>query len=527
MKKSTINRTKTPFFSNISNDLVYKQDALATLIHPMDDVHTFKSQMMVKQKAYSNEMRTKLVAHFEKAYQSVEKNGVALEQISALKKETTFTVTTGHQLSLYTGPLFFIYKIIHAINLARELKATYPGFDFVPVYWMASEDHDFEEINHLNVFGSKLVWESQQKGAVGRFKCLDLDEVKSNLLAKFERDEDVKQIIERHYTEENTLAKATLLFVHELFHKEGLLILDADDANLKATFSPYMEKELATSFSEAAVIEQTQKIAAFGYKQQVHPRAINLFYLTENGRERIIKEGDDFIIGENRYGLGALKQLLEKHPENFSPNVILRPLYQEVLLPNLCYIGGGGELAYWAQLKEVFHQSDVVFPLLMVRNSVLLIDKGTQKKITKLGLSITDFFEDAAQLKKRYVLEHPETNLDFESIDEVAEELIGKMELLITEVDPHMVSYAKSESVKLKKQLDQVKTKMVRQQKKQMEGVMQQIDAVYDKLFPNNGLQERYDNFFQWRSMVGGDFLDQLLNCLSPFEKDLIILEGE
>lgn len=528
MLKTNLNRKKTTYFSDLANELVYNQADLKEFITPILDIHSFKQQIALKQAKYTEETRSILVSTLKEQYSATKNTDKIRSQLDLLEKSTTFTVTTGHQLSLFTGPLFFIYKIIHAINLSKALKKAYPSYDFVPVYWMASEDHDFEEINHLYLFGEKIEWTTAQSGAVGSFHLNDFSAVKNALLGKFERDEAIKSLIERHYVAGDSLSKATFNFVHELFQDEGLVIIEPNNSALKRTFTSYIEKEINDSFSEKAVKEQNKKLEERGYGLQVFPREINLFYLLDDQRERIIKEGPQtFRIGDILKTREEIGQELIEKPELFSPNVVLRPLYQEVLLPNICYVGGGGEIAYWTQLKKVFESVSMPFPLLMVRNSVLLVDKGTQKKIKKLGLQIVDFFGDIHQLKKQYVLDHPESSLDFDTLDQTAESLVRDMEKLILEVDPKMSSYAKSESVRLKKQLDQVKTKMIRHQKKLMEDVMRQIDTIFDKLFPNAGLQERYDNFLQWESISNGGFIQSLLEKMDPFEKDLIILDME
>lgn len=528
MKTITINRRKTTFFSELANQINDNQEALEKYIQAPFSMANFEQQIALKQKQFSIEQRTllhEIVSKQMSAYSHFDK---VAKNIDLLKEEDTFTVTAGHQLNVFGGPLYVIYKIMDAVRLAEKLKTTYPDKNFVPVFWMASEDHDFEEINHLHLFGSTFSWETEQKGPVGRFYLEGIERLKADILSKFGNNPEYSEYLDQFYKNGN-LAEASTEFMMNLMGAYGLITLNADDAQLKASFAPIFKREIETQFSEKEVAKTTQQLEEDGFHGQAMARPINLFYIKDQYRERIIPlEDGNFEIGETTIEKVDILKELESHPERFSPNVILRPLYQEFILPNLCYIGGGGEMAYWLQFKGMFDQTEVPFPLVKVRNSVQWFDKSTIKRIDKLKLNYTDVFESIHEVKKQYVLDNAEVELDFTVLEQRLADLIHELEHSIIAVDKGMEGYAKSESTKIQKQLDNVQQKMIRHQKKKNEDAMKQIDGIYTRLFPNNGLQERYDNMIPLMGKYGPkEFVQAVYEMIDPDEKELILVLEE
>lgn len=524
MIKDTISRKETTFFSKVANDFIYAPEIFEDFVHRIPSNEAITKQLKEKQKEFSQNQRSFLVETLEKQYESVESSEKTQKQITALNDSSTFTVTTGHQLSIFTGPLFFIYKILHIIKWCDQLNEKFSDYHFVPVYWMASEDHDFEEINHFNVFGQYFEWESEQKGAVGRFQLNDFQAFKQSVKERFSNDSEICDLVEKHYKENDSLSLATFKLVHELFEKRGLLVIEPDNKALKTSFKSILKKEIESEFSAKAVRTKSEKLDELGYKTQVNPRAINLFYLSEGKRERIIKEGNTFHIGENNFSFDDLIDKIEKHPENFSPNVVLRPVYQEFILPNLAYVGGSGEIAYWLQLKDVFETLALTFPLLQIRNSIQLFDGTTQKKINKLELEVKDTFKPLEKVKKQIVLDHSEEDLDFSGLEELSIQLSAQIKDLIGSVDEGLKGYGESESVKLNKQIEGMKAKLIRHQKKKFETTLQQLENVYDRLFPEGRLQERHDNGLVYFAKHGIlSFIDEIYTLIDPNEKDLIL----
>ena len=526
MERVLIDRRKTSYFSTISNDLIYGDAKLAPFINSKFSLDNFSNQIEQKSKNYDNSFRAVLSDELMKQYGDLVMDDAVKTNIASLKQTNSFTVVTGHQLNLFGGPLYIVYKIAHIIKLAKQVEERNPSKKIIPIFWMASEDHDFAEINHLNLFGNKVAWDSDQSGAVGRFSLKGMSDFKSDVLDFFKNDEKAQVFISNYYSDKDTnLASATRRLINDLFGEYGLVIVDGDSPALKELFIPVMQKEIETSFSSQSVEETTGSLLSLGYKAQVTPRAINLFYLDTNSRTRVIEENGQYSVGDQLLSKSALLDLIKQSPVSFSPNVVLRPVYQEWILPNLVYVGGGGEMAYWLQLKGVFDALNLTFPLIQVRNSFQLFDKGIMKRLDKLGLSPEDCFEDIHQLKKQYVLDHSSEDIDFGKLDELVEGMASEMEALIIAVDEGLKGYSQSEIARFNKQLSGVKDKLIRQQKKKFDTSLQQIDGVYDKLFPNNGLQERYENILSVGTKYGlHEFISMVFDNCDPETNDLIVL---
>ncbi|HEX9825521.1 MAG TPA: bacillithiol biosynthesis cysteine-adding enzyme BshC, partial [Flavobacteriaceae bacterium] len=370
----------TAYFSSLICDYLEGSKHIEAFYNRFPNLENFKEQIDEKRMSVRAESRTVLVSSLKTQYKHVEVSEITNQNIESLKLENTFTVTTGHQLNVFTGPLYFLYKIISTINLCKQLKATYPENNFVPIYWMATEDHDFDEINYFNFGDKKIQWTRSSSGAVGALDLQGLDEVFkvfSNQLDHSIHAENLRELFRTSYLKHCNLAEATRFMANELFKDYGLVILDGNVKDLKRLFIPYMEDELVNQTSYKLVSETNQHLNGLSsnYKIQVNPREINLFYLTENLRERIVERDGRYSVNGTKISWNKSELLKELHefPERFSPNVILRPLYEEVVLPNLCYIGGGGELAYWLQLKSNFEANKVTFPMLLLRNSAVLV----------------------------------------------------------------------------------------------------------------------------------------------------------
>lgn len=446
--------------------------------------------------------------------------------LELLAADNTFTITTGHQLTLFGGPLFLLYKVLHAVKLSEAFNASQNEFQTVPVFWLASEDHDVDEIRSTPLFGKDLVWETEQKGPVGRFSVEDYAAVFAELKAFFvsKPESEILALLENLPTE--NYGAHYREFASRLFSDFGVLVIQPDARALKQLFAPVLKKEIEEQQSFAAVQTTNNELEKAGWNPQAQARACNLFLLNESGRHRIDPSVNGFTVDGIAYTKETLLQLVDEQPENFSPNVILRPVYQETILPNLVYIGGGGEMAYWIQLKGVFELNNVPYPLIQQRNSLLLIDGGTNKRIEKLGWEIDRFFEPKEQLRKEYLLENDAEQLDFFAIREHFQTLRLALITKAKEVDVSLESFVEAETVRLSKQLETIEQRLIKQVKQQHEQALKSIDAVCDRFLPHNTLQERY---FHWLNFApSGDYsplLAQIHEAIDPFQSDLIVVE--
>jgi len=527
MQEFKFHRNELQVFGKDHLRLVYEQSDLTDFINRPFSSANFKPQMDEKKANYSSEQRNVLVAALKNQYNSVaQPDPRSLENIEQLKNENTFTVTTGHQLSLFTGPLFFVLKILQVIKQTEVLNAQFSESNFVPVFWMASEDHDFEEIQSTTIFNEKLTWETKQSGAVGRFKLDEFEAIKSKLSALYDNhpDSEMHSLL-KNYDGKN-LADATRNLVNHLFMEHGLVIIDGDDPALKAQFAPILKKEILEGFSAPAVRTMNTLLEERGLKTQVHPRDINLFYLDEGNRSRIEKINDAYKLSESKTVTSSeLLAELEKHPERFSPNVVLRPVYQEFTLPNLAYIGGGGEISYWLQLKGIFDALDLTYPMINVRNSFLWIDTNSSKKMEALGFSVSDLFESTDVLKSNYVKKNAGDELDFTELNKLQQSIANTIEKQVNAVDPAMNQYAQAEITRLEKQLASIQDKLIKRSKSKNETAMAHIEQLKDRLFPDGGLQERSTSFFSF--CPDGNYssrLKELYSHIDPSNNDFYVV---
>jgi len=459
-------------------------------------------------------------------------NALQLENIDALLKANTFTVTTGHQLNLFTGPLYFIYKIVTTINLARTLNEKYPQQLFVPIYWMASEDHDIAEVNHANVYGKKIEWHTEQTGAVGRMKCLGIEQLVSEVALLLGEGEDAKRIVEilrESYSDYHTMAEATRMLVNELFGKYGLLILDADDRRLKEEFTPVIMGDLSDHVSFNLVNETIEKLKKNKYHEQVHPAEVNLFFMADNIRTKVIKVGEEFHVEPSQRKLWDEKtvDINKRFPaECFSPNVVLRTLYQETILPNVAYVGGPAEIAYWLEYRSLFDHFDLSYPVLVLRNMAMIVDAQSHARMKKLGFTPQDFFLSMDELAKQYVLRNT-NNFSFSEEASLITQAFNSLSQKIAGIDNTLKATAEAERQKNLNSLKTLEEKVLRAEKKKHETAIQQIQKIKDKIFPGGILHERTDNLLQYYARYGDSFIEMLKQNFDPLEEKVTILVEE
>lgn len=467
---------------------------------------------LLKKRNFSDSKRAVLATSMASQYQGFEMSESVKQNIELLKSPDTFTITTGHQLNIFTGPLYYIYKLVTVINATKQLKKAYPQYNFVPVYWMASEDHDFEEINHFNLFGKRYTWETDQKGAVGRFDTSSMADLMAQLPEQLPLFTDA-------YQNGGNLAQAVRTYVNDLFGGEGLLVIDPDDKPLKSLFTEVLEADVLQNACEPLAIENTSQLEKLGYKGQVHPREINFFYMKGNIRERITRDGDRFQVlnTDISFSEAEMTELIANEPEVFSPNVILRPLFQETILPNLAYVGGPSELVYWLQLKSIFDHFQTPFPALMPRNFALIVNAGSRKKLEKVGLSYEQLFFDSDALKQSYVKAAADQEFDLKAEKKELSQFFEQLKQKAAQIDGSLQGFIGSEHAKTLKSLDNIEKRLRKSEEQKHETALKQIDGIKQKLFPGGGLQERHDNFLNFH-LNNPDFIHSLLENFEPFD---------
>ncbi|HSF55905.1 MAG TPA: bacillithiol biosynthesis BshC, partial [Algoriphagus sp.] len=305
MKKHCVDLNKTGQFSRFFLDYIEGKETLRPFYSHLPKLESFREAISAKSFPVKN--REILHRALQNQYAGVEVTEVVTKNLTSLLHEKTFTVTTGHQLNLFTGPLYFIYKLVSTINLAKKLKSAYPEFHFVPVYWMATEDHDFDEINFFKLDGKKYQWTCSQKGAVGDF---ELDET---FKAFLKETHFAPEVFKKAYQTSKTLSEAVRKYVNQLFGDEGLVVVDGNDASLKSIFKPVIISDLFDHIPYEEAQRATQALEQLGYKSQIFPREINLFYLDKGIRERIERSGEGYQVlnSEIRFSEDELKALID------------------------------------------------------------------------------------------------------------------------------------------------------------------------------------------------------------------------
>jgi bacillithiol biosynthesis cysteine-adding enzyme BshC len=526
MEVQYIDYDETGCFSTTVNRLLAKDEKIKPFINQFPDLKSFEK--IISERKF-NGNRTELVEVLKSQYLNLSTSELVLQNIKSLKNENTFTITTGHQLNIFTGPLYFIFKIVTAINLSKNLKSAFPDKNFVPIYWMATEDHDFEEINHTYLAGKKIEWENNKAGATGRITTKTIIQALNDykgILGISANAQKLSEIIIKAYAEDKSLAEATQYLANELFGEYGLVIIDADDKTLKSQFTDTIERDIIQQNSFKNIEESSKKLAEIDIHAQVNPREINFFYLTDNLRERIIFEDNKYQVlnSDISFTEEQLKNEIKENPERFSPNVVMRPLYQEVILPNLAYIGGGGELAYWLQLKSNFDFYKIDFPLLVLRNSALIADEKSVAKLHKLNLAFADAFKATEVLKKEYVDSHSAHTLNLKTEWDNLKTIFDDLKERAAKIDPTLKPSTEAVEARLKKAIDSLEKKLMRAEKRNFSEAMNDIEKIKNQLFPGGGLQERKENFGLFYVKYGEDFIPQLIKYFKPLDFKFTIL---
>ena len=467
----------------------------------------FEQQIALKRQSYTAVQRELLTKVLDEKYKALTVSEKLKSNLNRLKETNTFTVTTGHQLCLMTGPLYFIYKILHVIKLSEDLNNTFPNEHFVPVYWMASEDHDFEEIRSFLLFGQKWTWESKQKGAVGQFNTNDLQQLLQVLAEKFQNqpDSEIHSLIAKFKAPNYGLG--FFEFVHELFSVYGLVIIDADNTQLKESAWPIWQKDLYTAEIHQALVKNTQELREKGLPTPIESKETNLFVLSEQRRERIEKTGP--------------LQFEKEHSFQLSPNVVLRPIYQEWILPNLAYIGGPSEIAYWQQLPLAFQTLALPFPLTLQRAGGILLQQKDLELIQKLGFEKQDFLADKATLKERYLKQAGDQEPNYGQMAEFWSGYKASFLKIVAEELPQERRMIEAELTRIQKQTEALEEKFEKMRKAKFDKALKQIEQLSEKLQPKGQLQERTTNILNY--CPEGDLshrIDQICEQLDPYSQE-------
>jgi len=449
--------------------------------------------------------------------------------IEALLSEDAFTVITAHQPIILGGPAYYFYKICSTIHLCEHLSKEHPDKTFVPVFINGSEDHDFEEVNKLQLFGKSLTWDTNQHGPVGKFTTNNLDNLIQSV-SDILGDSDLSKGLSASFAKALDNAKDYNDFVfnwlNDIFDETGLLVINMDNKKLKQNFIPILKKELLERKSESIVLETQNELHKLNFKPQAFARDINLFYMASQSRERIIYEDGLYKIHNTNLAFSEADMMteVENHPERFSPNVVLRPIFQEFTLPNIAYIGGGGEIAYWLERKSQFEYFGVFYPVLIRRNSVMLITKSVQKSMAKLGMTEDELLLDEDAAVSLYLKKSSDTDFELDAETTKITEIFYAIAEKAKAIDPTLEHFVIGEATKIIKATESIEGRLKRSLKQKEEVSVNQIKNIKSKLFPDHGLQERKESLLQYLVSEDKDFLNELIAHLNPLQKEFLFI---
>jgi len=523
----TISLKDSNYFSKMMLNYINKEESLSEFYHLFPTKDNYLKQATNKLDNYHN--REILVQQIKQQLSGLELSKKQEKNLKKLGEKNTVTITTGHQLNLFTGPIFFFYKILQVIKACKELNKEQDEINYVPMFWMATEDHDFEEINNFKYSDRVIHWTKDFGGPVGRLSTEGLKEVFENflmLIPNGNKKSKLEELINQSYLSHENLTDATRKLVHLLFKDLGLLMIDGDDKELKKLMISTFEEELIQSKSYHNVIPQNEKLEKMGYSIQVNPREINLFYINEdNSRERIVEQDGIYFVNNTslKFTQEEILKDLHQNPDKFSPNVILRPLYQETILPNIAYVGGGGEIAYWFQLKEMFNKFNVDFPLLVLRNSLLIKTKKQHEKQLKLNLSNQDLFSNSLKITKKRSIETSEIAPELPKLEEELKAIFNRLEDLSTLTSTSFANMIQAQRTKQLKGFEKIEKRLVHAEVKQNEDLLIRIEQLLKSLSQQNGLQERVKNFSDFDYVDLSNFIDFIEESLQPFEFEFVI----
>ncbi len=531
MESACINYKDTGYFSQTVTDYLEDLPELRLFYSHRPDLKGFADLLNSKKVIADRDILVNVLnsQYKQNGLTAAHHSQLALQNIALLKSPDTYTITTGHQLNIFAGPLYFIYKIVTAIKLSRQLKDAFPDKNFVPVYWMASEDHDFAEINYTNIGGKKVHWWYEASGATGRINPDTMRQALNQYKGALGIEKhayELAEIVETAYSKFDKLADATRYLVNALFGQYGLVIIDADDHQFKQQFASIMEQDIIEQNSFKNISTTNEQLEKLGVHIQVNPREINFFYLLDGLRERIVFENGVYEVlnSEIKFTEAELNLEIAQFPERFSPNVVMRPLYQECILPNIAYIGGGAEVVYWLELKSNFEHYKVDFPILILRNSGLVIGKETAAKIAKMELEPADLFKSTDEIKNYWIKKHSKHTL---SLTEEWRELtcvFEKIKLRAYKIDSTLAPSTEAVQARLKHAIDSLEKKLIKAEKRNYHTRLEQVEHIKNDIFPKDSLQERSENFGLFYVKWGQTFIDELIRNFEPLDFKFTVL---
>jgi bacillithiol biosynthesis cysteine-adding enzyme BshC len=453
--------------------------------------------------------------------------------LDRLAEPGTVAVTTGQQVGLYTGPIFTIYKALSTAKLAQELTAR--GIPAVPVFWLATEDHDLDEVNHVWVFDAanqpvRLQAQASRSNhePVGGLRFTDnASEALQRVLATLPFGELVSRQASEAYQHGATFGSGFRNLLERLLEPYGVLLIDPLAPAIRRLAAPLMARvvERAPELCKA-VLARGRELEAAGYHVQVHvDEKTSFFFVLENGlRTHLDREGDAYRAGNGRageYTKADLLQWLAREPEAFSPNALLRPVVQDYLLPTAAYVGGPAELAYLAQAEALYRRLLGRMPVVLPRATFTLLDSRAQKLLGRYGLSVLDVMHGTANLEQHIAdrLIPPPLQKAFEAGQNKMQEALSIVERELKGYDETLGAALDKSRRKIEYPFSKIQAKAAREGLRRTERARADASYLLHLIYPEKTLQERLYSVLPFLARHGPDLTGRLhdairLDCL-------------
>jgi bacillithiol biosynthesis cysteine-adding enzyme BshC len=475
--------------------------------------------------------REKLAAIFMRQNDALHAGRKTAQAIELFHKPDTVAVVTGQQTGLFGGPLLTLYKALTAAKLSERLQAR-RGKPVVTIFWMATDDDDLVEADQCGVldrnndfhnltsgFGQ---WSRRPFSHVVLDESIDASRARLNeLLPDSEFKPALLEKLGRFFRPGASLAEAFGAFLQNLTSEFGLIVLDPSDPEVKRLAAPVFAKEISGyGPSTRAALQAIAELEKLDFSPQVPLREgrLNLFYINESQRHALESSGDEFRTtdGTVRFSKNELLSAVEKTPENFAPNVILRPVMQDYLLPTVAYIGGPAEVAYFAEFRGVYEAFEVPMPAIYPRKSLTLVEQRGEQWMQKYGLSILDLWKPIDPKINELVKKEAPEGL-FEPVSTARDELTRELQTLrerAARLDPTLEGFVESTTGKILHQLDGLDKKLTQAVKRRNETLASQVRKAATAVFPNGHLQERSLSLLPFLAKHGDGIIRQIYEAI-------------
>jgi len=539
-----INFCDIPGHQNLFLDYMYEFDNVKDFYkYDFRDREQFK-KIFKSISESDNTVRVRIKNILSAQYADLNPSAKTQKNIDLLAKDNALTIVTGQQLGILGGPLYTIYKIITVIKLSNHLNGRYDDFNFIPVFWLEGDDHDFNEVRAINVFNNdnlikKIGYKEEVEPDEARksIGITEFDESINEFFSQLEenlRDTEFKQPLldklKAIYEPGKTFKTSFRQLMHSLFDDFGLVMLDPQDKQIKDLLKPVFRKEI-NDFREHTqqLVHVSAKLEETYYAQvKIHP--VNLFFSTDEGRYSIDPVDNEFRLKRKRknFTKEELLELVENEPERFSPNVLLRPICQDYILPTAFYVGGPSEVSYFAQVLPLYDFYKIPAPIIYPRSSATLLETSIKKTLDKYDKSLIEIFLGVDDLKKNVIDSLTENNVDdiFNESQNEIDLTFDRLREKLFALDKTIADTSKKYRGKIFNALNELKGKAEQAQNQKFEVTLRQLDRAGTIIFPSANLQEREINFTYFVNKYGEEFIKKIFNELEidKFEHQVIEL---